>query len=739
MTKQFELSEFLNVSAPVKPRHFLGADNADEIEAILTEREGHSLHEFIDGDEPLRPVIDFDLPIETLNAITPKLSGGQAKNSLYCAFRDTCLEIFPEWDKETLTIAESSDKKKISLHVSTFGMRLPNTAQVAMFTELVRKKLLTALQENSIIDNIANKCSFSLQMLGSPKYNEKTGEHIHVKKAIRPKDGTIFDFMIRPSNDESEVIKNSPLLVVLKAKMERCSSTNNVITNAEFELVETLLQEASIEGYSLSYPSENFSNKFPLSRISPSHCPICDREYDSDHGYIIRNKKSYSFFCYWVNNNREPGSKKPSKKLTIIYEAIQATVACIQTTSRLWVLKIEDTNGRLYFDIALKLDLAKYEVNLLELGFLAKPAVEINPKIIDPILWHTKNIISNENSTLQKCGKNIITDFIGDKVLGEYLHYATSDLEKILGRFNSAIQARKLIVMNETGMSSGEWHKFNGHLKSLITEGMVSIERKGIETKRIRDFTRFMVTSNQDAPLKIDIGDSHVVCFDVSSRCRGNTVYFKQLGKVLDDPDAPGVVMRYLLSRDLSDFEPQEIPKYLKWCGENSEKPFSNNITGKKFSDIAKLRESGLGDMKEFSDIPQDDLPENETTDIPIFNMPETIPQKIILSQPERQADKKNTSLPNIKNTRAPVASTSGTSETSKLSESIEPINEVVNLPPKEMSADSSKPINEVSSAILLARVQREERLRKRVVELGEDPDVFMTITKKDRLDSIAF
>src|SRR5688572_6152308 len=51
-----------------------------------------------------------------------------------------------------------------------------------------------------------------------------------------------------------------------------------------------------------------------------------------------------------------------------IYDVIQATVACIQMTSRLWMLKIEDTNGRLYFDIALKLDLAKYEVNLIELG-----------------------------------------------------------------------------------------------------------------------------------------------------------------------------------------------------------------------------------------------------------------------------------------------------------------------------------------------------------------------------------
>ena len=85
--------------------------------------------------------------------------------------------------------------------------------------------------------------------------------------------------------------------------------------------------------------------------------------------------------------------------------------------------------------------------------------------------------------------------------------------------------------------------------------------------------------------------------------------------------------MKYLLSRDISDFEPQEIPatkmksdimrdqlptpirfiidyigswaedsivrtgrtllyqKYLEWCEGNGEKPFSNNIFGKKLSE----------------------------------------------------------------------------------------------------------------------------------------------------------
>src|SRR6185295_16466723 len=120
--------------------------------------------------------------------------------------------------------------------------------------------------------------------------------------------------------------------------------------------------------------------------------------------------------------------------------------------------------------------------------------------------------------SLPGCGKNILIDFLGKKVLGEELFYATSDLGKILGRFNSCIQARKLIVMNETGMASGDWHKYNDHLKSLITEDYLTIERKGLEPKVIKDYAGFMVLSNHDSPLRIEMGDGRIVCFDVSSR-----------------------------------------------------------------------------------------------------------------------------------------------------------------------------------------------------------------------------
>ena len=71
-------------------------------------------------------------------------------------------------------------------------------------------------------------------MLESPKYNEKTEEHIRVKKAIRPKDGTIFDFMIWPPNNESEVVK-SPFLDIPEPEVKRFPMENNDIISENTE------------------------------------------------------------------------------------------------------------------------------------------------------------------------------------------------------------------------------------------------------------------------------------------------------------------------------------------------------------------------------------------------------------------------------------------------------------------------------------------------------------------------
>ncbi|GET02687.1 hypothetical protein GLOIN_2v1877063 [Rhizophagus clarus] len=88
---------------------------------------------------------------------------------------------------------------------------------------------------------------------------------------------------------------------------------------------------------------------------------------------------------------------------------------------------------------------------------------------------------------------------------------------------------------------------------------MVGIERKGLKTIQINNYAGYMVISNQDVSLKIDIGDSCIACFDVSTCCRGNISYFDQLEDILDYFDAPKVVISYLLSRDLSNWSSEKI------------------------------------------------------------------------------------------------------------------------------------------------------------------------------------
>src|SRR6266540_2884232 len=100
-------------------------------------------------------------------------------------------------------------------------------------------------------------------MLKSFKYNEKTEKYMHVKKAIHPKDETIFDFMIHLSNNELEVIK-SPLLDIAELEVKRYNDINSKTIQAEFNFVKSLLKDNCIKGYTLSFLSDNISDLFLL-------------------------------------------------------------------------------------------------------------------------------------------------------------------------------------------------------------------------------------------------------------------------------------------------------------------------------------------------------------------------------------------------------------------------------------------------------------------------------------------
>ena len=224
----------------------------------------------------------------------------------------------------------------------------------------------------------------------------------------------------------------------------------------------------------------------------------------------------------------------------------------------------------------------------LFLGFKAQPATEIDKKLIYPIFHHIKEVWCGGNKKLAtyiinwlafliqkpdqkpgtaillrsppRCGKNILTDFIGEKVLGRENFFSTTRLHDVMGRFNGAIRAKKLIVLNECDMTGSEWHGANNQLKGLITEPYISIEEKGVDTKVLDDFAGYMILSNHAMPIRIELGDERFVALDVSARYKGNREYFASLLKILNCPNTANSFMAYLLSRNIENWSPRDVP-----------------------------------------------------------------------------------------------------------------------------------------------------------------------------------
>ncbi|CAG8487394.1 23157_t:CDS:2 [Cetraspora pellucida] len=329
----------------VKPRQFLSTDTEDGIEAIFSKQQGYSLHEFIDGDDPLQLFIDFNLSKEKFDKIKPKLklTAKEIWDLLYHAFKELCLKIYPDWNCKTLTIA------------------------IAVFTKLVHKKLPIDLQEKDIVDNIANKCSFSLQILRTPKFIKDTNEYSHLEY-----------FKRKNINQRKESIRKN------KIDARRIGS--------EVEYIEKLLEEYKIKGFEVLYSSLTLPNVFTLNS-------------DQDMATGIKKlslKLTLKISILEQKNSLLPPEKikKPDDKLyfgmapTLDFSKITINIVELgEEPIKLFSLidHIYDSKVIIYDNIdflpySSNIEQPKNEFFNLFLEFKAKPVTSINYDLVNPII-----------------------------------------------------------------------------------------------------------------------------------------------------------------------------------------------------------------------------------------------------------------------------------------------------------------------------------------------------------------
>lgn len=171
------------------------------------------------------------------------------------------------------------------------------------------------------------------------------------------------------------------------------------------------------------------------------------------------------------------------------------------------------------------------------------PLTEIKMDLVQPFLEHTKNVICNGHQELynyvldwisfiiknpngktgtvlcitgeQGSGKNTFTI-----VLQEMLHWYSrvlEDIDHILGRWNSLMENKKLIIGNEiAAFGEGQkttWNKF----KHLNTEDTITFEEKNEPKRQCENYLNFILVSNNDIIAPIERTDRRFLVMKVPS------------------------------------------------------------------------------------------------------------------------------------------------------------------------------------------------------------------------------
>jgi hypothetical protein len=148
-------------------------------------------------------------------------------------------------------------------------------------------------------------------------------------------------------------------------------------------------------------------------------------------------------------------------------------------------------------------------------------------------------------SEKQGTGKNMFLNLIMN-ILGDDLCYKATRIEDICSKFNYHLQGKLLIQGDEIANFAG--FKVADQLKACITETIKPIEPKGKDPYCIKSSERYMLTSNNKFPLRIEESDRRYGLYKVCESMVGNIDYFKQLAMEVESVESQTIFLHYLIN-----------------------------------------------------------------------------------------------------------------------------------------------------------------------------------------------
>jgi hypothetical protein len=180
-------------------------------------------------------------------------------------------------------------------------------------------------------------------------------------------------------------------------------------------------------------------------------------------------------------------------------------------------------------------------------------------KVVDYVLDCFSNMVQHPYKltrtallfkTIQGCGKDTLFDYIGNKILGSNYYVVLTDVKKIFGNFNSTLENKILVVVNESKSKTA--FEFDDAIKDAITRKENIIEPKGKDAyKNTNNIFYVFLTNNKNA-IKVEENDRRFCAIDGDNTIANDNDYFTALNKEIDDGFIDGAFYHFLNTRDIS-------------------------------------------------------------------------------------------------------------------------------------------------------------------------------------------
>ena len=134
-----------------------------------------------------------------------------------------------------------------------------------------------------------------------------------------------------------------------------------------------------------------------------------------------------------------------------------------------------------------------------------------------------------------------------------------NDVDHVIGNFNAILEQKYVICMDEA-LFAGDRKKLE-RLKSLITEPTCRIEQKYQPARIISSYHRFFAASNSDQFAHVELDDRRFLFLRVSRSRQGDSKYFDEVLRCIDDPATIAAMVYDLMRMDLTDFNVRIRPR----------------------------------------------------------------------------------------------------------------------------------------------------------------------------------